>query len=57
MEHPLPWQCLCRLLGQQIKPRLLSEAQDLAQLLWRCFGVMFPPVKAQGCHTGLNGDS
>lgn len=57
MEHPLPQLFPCRLLGQQIKPHLFSEAHVLAQLLWRYFGVMLPPGKAQGCHTVLNGDS
>ena len=57
MEHPLPWLFSCRLLGQQIKTHLFSEAHVLAQLLWRCSGVMLPPGKAQGCHTVLNGDS
>lgn len=51
MERPLPWLFPCRLLGQQVKTHLISEAHVLAQLLWKCFGVMLPPGKAQGCRT------
>lgn len=57
MEPPLPWLFLCRLLGQQVKPHLLSEARVLTQLLWRCSGVMLPPGKAQSCHTVPHTDS
>lgn len=57
MEHPLPWLFPCRLLGQQIKTPLVSEAHVLAQLLWICFGLTLPPGKAQGCHTALDEDS
>lgn len=57
MERSLPWLFPCRLLGQQIKTPLVSEAHVLAQLLRRCFGLTLPPGKAQGCHTVLNGDS
>jgi len=57
MEHPPPWLFPCRLLGQQIETQLLSEARVVAQLLWRCFGVMLLPGQAQGCCTVLDGDS
>lgn len=30
------------------------DPQVLAQLLWRCFGVVIPPGKTQGCHRGLS---
>lgn len=46
MEHPLPWLFPCRILGQQIKPHLLSEAHVPAQLLRTRFGVTFPCSRA-----------
>lgn len=51
MERPLPWLFPGRILGQQIKPHLLSEAHVPAQLLRTHFGVMFPCSRAVTvCH-------